>query len=282
MKRAGAYSLIAATLAFVASIAIYALRPIPGGGLAGLGEPPFSIIDSEPPIVLTDLFLRPRSAALMLLMALTMIALAWHALRRFQDVRRLRLAEMALQSRRASRRLPFGAGPPTPEQVLEWHRHDVSLAEHGLLIGGLVAGAVCPWLIESQPLAAFLAAVLMLAGVLGAALRGVRHGFNVRKSGALGFAAGWVTLVAFAFFITLLQKKLGVPLAIAGAVGLTLASFAAVGAQLRLGRNISYSVAVILGLIGIAAGTVAGNAALATMAVLAIAVIVVALVQVTT
>lgn len=282
MKRAGAYLLIAATLAFIASLTLYALRPIAGGLPLGLDRPVMSIIDGAAPIVMTDLFLRPRSLALSMLMAATMAALGWHALRRFQDVQRLRIAEMALQARRSARRNPATSGPPTPDELLEWHSHDVSLTEHGLLIGGLIAGTVCPWLIAHKPEHAFGMAVLMLFGMLGAALRGVRHGFHIRKSAALGFAAGWVTLVAFAFFITLLQKTMGVPLALAGAVGLTLAAFAAVAAQLRLGRNISYSVAVILGLIGIAAGTVTGSAALATMAVLAIAVIVVALVQVTT
>lgn len=282
MKTAGAYFLIAATLAFVASMLAHALRPVTGQGIAGLDRPVLSIIDGAAPINLTDMFLRPRSLALALLMGLMLIALTWHALRRFQDVRRLRLAEMALRARRAARHARIGAGPPTPDELLEWHRHDVSLAEHGLLIGGLLAGTICPWLIAVRPALAFAVALVMLIGILGAALRGVRHGFHVRKSAALGFAAGWVTLVVFAMFITLLQRQLGVPLAVAGSVGMTLAAFVAVAVQLRLGRNISFSVAVILGLIGIAAATASGNAALATMAVLAIAVIIVALVQVTT
>lgn len=281
MQRAGAYLLIAATLAFTASLLVYALGPVASGPLADLAEPQLSLIDAAP-IRLTDLFLRPRSLVLVLLMALTMAALGWHALRRLQDVNRLRLAEAAQRTRRAARHRPHAAGPPTPDELLEWHRHDVSLAEHALLIGGLLAGTLCPWLISVRPGLGMLAALLMLAGILGAALRGVRHGFHVRKSAALGFAAGWATLVGFAFFIIVIQTRLGVPLGLAGAVGLTLAALAAVGAQLRLGRNISYSVAVILGLIGLAAETGAANATLATMAVLAIAVIVVALVQVTT
>lgn len=282
MKRAGAYLLIAATLAFIASLTIFALRPISGGVPTGLDRPALAIIESAAPVVMTDLFLRPRSLALALLMVATMAALGWHALRRYQDVQRLRIAEMSLHARHAARRNPITAGPPTPNELLEWHSHDVSLTEHGLLIGGLIAGTLFPWLIEEKPEHAFGMAVLMLTGLLGAALRGVRYGFHIRKSAALGFAAGWMTLVAFALFITLLQKTMGLPMVIAGIVGLSLAAFAAVAVQLQLGRNISYSAAVILGLIGIAAGTVTGSPALATMAVMAIAVIVVALVQVTT
>lgn len=207
MKRLGAYLLIAATLAFVVSLTAYALRPISGGLPEGLSRPALTVIDGAAPIVMTDLFLRPRSLALALLMVATIGALGWHAVRRFQDVQRLRIAETVRHAHRAARRDPVTSGPPTPNELLEWHGQDVSLAEHGLLIGGLIAGTLCPWLIADKPEHAFAIAVLMLVGMLGAALRGVRHGFHVRKSGALGFAAGWVTLVAFAFFITLLQRR---------------------------------------------------------------------------
>ena len=50
----------------------------------------------------------------------------------------------------------------------------------------------------------------------------------------------------------------------------------------KLGRRIGFSVALIWGLIGIAAGTVTTDAAIATVTVLAIAIIAVALVRVTT
>lgn len=282
MKRAGTYLLIAATLTFVGSVLIYALRPIVGGTSVNLVRPSLSLLEVAPPMLLTDLILRPRTLALAGLMVMTMVALGWHAMLRLQDVNRLRFAEAAPHSNIASHRHPHTSGPPTPGEMLKWHRHDVSLSEHALLIGGLLAGAVCPWLIAVRPGWAMLAALLMLAGVLGAALRGVRNGFDVRKSWALGFAGGWATLVAFALFSTVVNTRLSVPLAMAGAVGLGLAACATVNAQLRLGRNISYSVAVILGMIGIAAATFAGNAALAACAVLAIAIIVVALIQVTT
>lgn len=282
MKRAGVYLLIAATMAFVASLLAHALQPIPGDPATDLSMPAMSLLDAPAPILLADLFLRPRNLAMQLLLALTLAALAWHALRRLRDVNRLRHAQAALSARRAARRAQGGLGPPTPGELLAWHRHDVSLSEYALLIVGLVAGAICPWLLPAYPGLGMLAALLMLAGILGAALRGVRHGHHVLKSAALGFAAGWATLVTFATFITLVQSRLGVPLDLAGAVGLALSAFAATSAQLRLGRNISYSTAVILGLIGIAAATWGANAVLAAMAVLAIAVIVFALVQVTT
>ncbi|MTH62683.1 hypothetical protein [Paracoccus shanxieyensis] len=282
MTRLGAYLLIAATLAFLASMTIYALMPVSGNATGGLARPPMSIINGAAPIVLTDLFLRPRSAALLLMMVLTGAALAWHAYCRFQDMRRLRLAETTGRARRSAWRSPVSAGPPTADEVLEWHRGDVSVAENGLVIGGLMAGALCPWLVADRPVAALVMALLMLTGFLGAAVRGVRRGFHVSRSSALGFAAGWATLIAFAVFITLVQKTLGVSLTLSAILGLTIAGFVSVAVQLRLGRNIAYSAAIILGMIGIAAGTVAASPALATMSVLAIAAIVVALVQVTT
>lgn len=283
MKRAGAYLLIPATLAFIASTLAYALRPVPPQPeLSGMSLIPDDLLMGGP-VALMQLFLRPRTLAMVLLLGLTWSALSYHAMRRIQEGHRLRAAEVLARHTALTRRLqPGSLGPPDAGEMVEQHCEDASLAEHGLLIGGLLAGAIWPWLTKSMPLAAFGLAFVMLAGILGAALRGVRQGDQIQKSAPLGFVAGWATLVTFSHFIMLIHARLNAPLVLAASVGIALVAFATVSIQLRLGRNISFSVAVIWGLIGIAAGTVAINAALATMAVLAIAVIVVALVQVTT
>ncbi|MDS9467150.1 hypothetical protein RGQ15_06130 [Paracoccus sp. MBLB3053] len=288
MRRAGAALLIFATLAFVASTLIYALRPaglsmdesigraIPTELGARFGEADASLLD------LSALFIRPRVLAMSLLIVMTWTALSGHALRRLVELRRLRAAE-----RVARREAPPSLnddifGPPTPDQMLERHKMDDTLTEHGLLSTGLAAGAIWPWLMDSRPTAALLFAGIMLTGFLGAALRGTRDGMQVRQSAALGFAAGWATLATCALFATILQKQLGASQTLAAAIGILIAALASVSIQLRLGPNISYSVAVIWGMIGIAAGSVAAQATLATMAVLGIAVIAVALVRVTT
>ncbi|WP_223251973.1 hypothetical protein [Paracoccus mutanolyticus] len=243
------------------------LDPLSGGPLPGVD--------------IVGLFLRPPNLAMGSLMALAIAALLYHAAYRLQETQRLRTAEAALRDR-LGRRLRAGAsGPPPPRQILELHRRDDSLAEHAPAIIGLVAGAVWPWLFPKSPLAAFRVERSAWR-FLAAALRGTRQGKLRQQSNPLGFVAGWATMVTFALFIALLQRKLGAPLTLAATVGLALAALAALSVQLRMGRTIGFSLAVLWGLVALAASTVTVNAALATLAVLAIAVIVFGLVQAAT
>lgn len=280
MKRAGAIFLTMATLVFIASMFAYGVQPL-------LGAPaikPLVVSDTAfaTHVDVTALFLRPVGPALSGLMALTWAALGYHAVLRVQEARRLHAAEIAPQNA-GGRRLALNmAGPPSPGQILRTHRDDNSLREHGPLLVALIVGAMWPWLLRALPLTAFLLAVAMLIGFLSAALRGVRRGDRIERSTFLSFAAGWATMVTFAMFVSLLQQRLGASLFLSAAVGMALAAVAVVCVQLRLGRTVSFSVAVIWGLIGVAAGTVAVNAGLATLAVLAITIIVFGLVQVTT
>ncbi|MFG6079222.1 MULTISPECIES: hypothetical protein [Paracoccus] len=247
MRQAAAPLLLIATLAFIASTFGYALRPV---ALAlepatefGMGM----VFESEN--VFLDLggqFLQPRVLTMMGLLVVTWLALGFHAIRCL-------LTD-------------------------EGGRHD----EYALLIVGLIAGATWPWLRDGHPMMGIMLCAVMLAGFLGAALSAMRLGDRIRNSGALGFAAGWATLVTCAYFATLLQTQLRAPMVLAAGIAILIAALAAVNVQLRLGGTISYSVAVIWGMIGLAAGSVSVEAALATMAVLAIAVIAVALVRVTT
>jgi hypothetical protein len=122
----------------------------------------------------------------------------------------------------------------------------------------------------------------MLVALLRAALAGLRHDGRGRSSATLAFAAGWATLAGMAMLASVLQYRLGAPPLLAAAISLMLATLLSVNIQLRLGRTISYSIAVIWGLIAIAAGAMLASVGLAAMAVLAIAVIAVALVQAST
>ncbi|CAM3259921.1 hypothetical protein SAMN04488021_14135 [Paracoccus aminovorans] len=280
MSRIGTNLLTLAALVFVASTMLYAFwpaAPVPPS------PPADSLVLSEqvPPVDLAQLFLRPDSPAMTGLLAATWAALGYHALRLRLEGRRLARARQAAEIE--GRPLPpQGAGPPVPGDLLRLHERDGNLAEHGPLIVSLLVGALWPWLLSPYPLISFLLSTVTLAGTLAAALRGVRVGPVVQRSSTLGFVAGWALLVSFALFTGLLEQRLGVPQTSAALIALLIGAVAAVGVQLRMPKRIGFSVALIWGLIGIAAGTVTTDATIATATVVAIAIIAVALVRVTT
>ncbi|WP_134678394.1 hypothetical protein [Paracoccus ravus] len=251
MRSAGTLILVTATLAFLASTLIYALQPTSSAVIG-----PFGTVPLDPALAgqldLAEQFLRPRVPAMSALLVLTWLSLSYHAFRRV-----------------AAR----------PEEI---EQDGGSFAEQGFLIVALVLGAFWPWLWSSRPNLSVLLCAGMLAGFLGAALRGMRLGKGFRRSGALSFAAGWATLVTCATLATLMQINLGAPAALAAGLAILVAALSSVFVQLQLGGTISYSLAVIWGMIAVAAGSVATEAAVSTMSVLAIAVIAVALVRVTT
>lgn len=240
--------MIGTVLAFIASLLLHgllALRdapPPPGAESDATG-----LLLAERPVDMIQILLMPQGPVTLSLLAVLCLGLGYHGLRLWR-----------------------GAGMGGPGLTL-----------------GLAAGALWPWLADGRPLAAAALALVMMAGLVTAALAGLRQeGFRQegrsRNSAALSFAAGWATLAAMAMVAALLKRDLGVPALLAACVGLSLAALITVSVQLRLGRSISYSIAVIWGLIAIAAGAMLASVGLATLAVLAIAVIAVALVQVST
>ena len=252
MSRTGAALLIAATLAFVASSLGFALHM----GAAAVGIPTDEaarmlaaprLFDATPSqIDLSGLFLKPQGIGMRALLVMTWAALAYHALR------------CALS--------------PAPMEV----------TGQAPLIAALALGAVWPWIAPAHPLPGFLLAALTLAGLLRAAMQEQRQGEEIGRSSALGFAAGWALLVWLSMLAALLHDRLDLSQPAAAVIAILIGAVAAVSLQLRLGRRIGFSVALIWGLIGIAAGTVTTDAAIATVTVLAIAIIAVALVRVTT
>ncbi|WP_313352088.1 hypothetical protein [Paracoccus sp. (in: a-proteobacteria)] len=286
MSRVGAFLLIMAVLAFVASTLIYALQPGPGmlplleQGDALSPWQSYSASTSQP-VDMSALFLRPSSLGMAWLLGMAWAALLYHAGRRWVEVRRMRLARVA-PSEEGAVLPPLSAGPLTPGHLLRLHEREAILGEHAPLILGLLAGAVWPWLQGRYPLIALLLAAVMLAGLLSAALRSIRVGSLVQRSSSLGFVAGWGMLASLAAFTGFLSDELGVPQEGAAIIAMLIGSVAAVSVQLRLGRRIGFSVALIWGLIGVAAGTITADAAIAAMTVIAIAIIAVALVRVMT
>lgn len=258
MNRIAALILPLATLAFIASTMSYALSPVGGSGAIPSDLNADTIFGNRGGILdLAGQFMQPQVTAMLALLVLTWITLAYHAVRKLREQFR-----------------PGISATPLPVRN--------EAVETGMLIAGLVAGAIWPWLREDYPMQSFLLCAAMLSGFLGAALMAIRLGDTIRMSNALGFAAGWATLVTCALFATLLQTQLGASTTLAASIAILIAALATVNVQLHLGQTISYSIAVIWGMIGLAAGSVAAEAALAMLAVLAIAVIAVALVRVTT
>lgn len=278
MYRMGTPLLTTAALAFIASTAVHALSPSPSPA-----PPPWAdLFDSPPPQVqMARMFLHPANPGMIALLVATWAALIYHLARLWLERHRLAQARLAAEVR--GRRLtPQSAGPPVPGDLLRLHDRDDSLREHGPLILALLAGAVWPWILPLVPVTGLLLPVLTLAGALTAALRGVRSGAEVRYSSTLGFIAGWALLACLAVFADLLHDRLGVPQQIAAIIALMIGAVAAVAVQLRMPRRIGFSVAVIWGLIGIASSTVLTDGAIATITVMAIAIVAVALVRVLT
>lgn len=254
MSRMGPILLILTVLAFIASTALLALLPVmdPGPVLAAssrdaLGAWPDLPSRALAPVDLPSLFLHPDSLALAGLLAAAWLALAHYAGMRW-------------------------FAPPAGAVATQ--RGD------GALVVGLLAGATWPWLLPSQPGLALLLAAVMLAGILCAALSGTRDGTGVRHSSALGFLAGWALLVWLAILTASLHTRLGLPSEVTTVLVMLAGLVLAVSVQLRLGYRIGFSVALIWGLIGIGASTMATDAAITTMTVLGIAIVAVALVRV--
>ena len=248
-----------ATLVFIASSAILALqmaRPVLAPlavETAGLLTPQLPDLPITRQVSLSDLLLHPHDLGTRGLLLATWAALAYHALRRL-----------------------YGQ----PQQPGGMHHRAPADAP---LVLGLLLGAVWPWLAQDHSLIAFVMALAMLGGFLIAALcRPDGQPPRDRRSSALGFVAGWALLACLSIFASMMQERLGVPQTAAAALAVLIVALAAVSIQLRLGRRIGFSLAVLWGLIGIAAGTVALDASIAMATVLTISIIAVGLVRVTT
>ena len=145
---------------------------------------------------------------------------------------------------------------------------------------GLLCAAGAPWLINSVPLAGLgleaLACALLVYGIK-------THGEPGRGLGLfpIAFLCGWLVMAACSS-LSLLTYYMGLGLERAILLGLLAAALASVWVQLRIDRFPSFSLAVIWGMIGLAAETAGFSITIATACVLGISALAVVLVRVTT
>ncbi|WP_372802983.1 hypothetical protein [Paracoccus seriniphilus] len=114
----------------------------------------------------------------------------------------------------------------------------------------LVLHALWPWLAQPAP---WLAA---LAGLVAAALayHATRCATDQNRP-AIGFVAGWSLVIATALLASALAGSLEMAPAQASILGILIASGAGMTAQLQLGRQVAFSIAVISGFCAIAVTT---------------------------
>lgn len=292
--RSGVILMVVAVAVFVCSSFIYAVSgngaprglvmPETTSQLAAMTQLSLPGMPALPParpstgLDLYSPFLRPEDLLLWMLLIAVWLALSLHAI---TVLRHQLQVEHKLPA--AMGNLPqstLETGPPSPQQLAEWHRLDNLPSEHAPLALALLAGAIWPWIIDRHQAAGFIMAVAMLSLALAAAIRGQRDGGAIRRKQTVGLFTGWATAVTYAAFATLLHNHLGVPVVASIATAMLLCASAGVITQLRLGRVFSYSVAIIWSLAGLALITMSADATIAMVAILAIAAMAIVLVRV--
>lgn len=236
-----------------------------------------------PQVDLLAALLKPQIWLVWGLLGAAMAALGTYAARRLHDGLRARRARLADAGAADQPDLaPAALGPLTAGSMARLYDDDQSLAEHAPLLIGLSANALWPWLIAPLPLGAQMLALIAVAGILSALLRGRRRAGQITQSWPLGFFAGWVWLLGSAALAWALQDQTGASDTTSAILAILTCAGAAFALQLHLGRRIGFSVAVIWGLIAMAAATVFVDAVVASVAVLCIAYIALGLVRATT
>lgn len=163
----------------------------------------------------------------------------------------------------------------------------IAIGEAPALMCGLIAGAIWPWVPPDKAILRFLVAAVLFAGVIGAAglrLRQLRRpqGRGLAASTSLGMMAGWATLVLCMSFCALLDARLGMSQTMSTLIALLICAILTVWFQLQIGSPFAYSLTVNWGLLGIAVAMMSGNVTIATATAIAMTVVGVALVRVTT
>lgn len=149
------------------------------------------------------------------------------------------------------------------------------------LLGALIAGTIWPWSTHAHPLIALLVAGSMAGLALAAVIRSglARQGASGRDSMALAGFAGWATVAACAALAGWLSGGIGLPARPAAMLALLTGTLIGMGAQMRLGRAGSYSIAIIWAMLGIALAAMISQPPLAISAVLAMTAMSVVLVR---
>ncbi|MFI0396894.1 hypothetical protein [Paracoccus jiaweipingae] len=262
-------------LTFMASTLAYALLPPAVGGTAGLG-----LMEGATATAMahsTQMLLRPQSGmSLWLLLVGCWVTLGRHLTQVAATARRLGVAQR--RAHRADLRAIRSDLPPTPRHMLRLHRPDLAWREHLPLVVALLAGAGWPWLVQPAPMAALMLALVMMLAALIAVIRGQRDGRRVARRSGIGLFGGWASLSTLLLFAAFLADRFGLPLQVTQAFAIGIIIVIAMAVQLRIHGTVSFSVAVIWGLIGIAAVTMPVSPSMATLAVAGIAAIALVLV----
>lgn len=219
---------------------------------------------------MTETLLSPQnSMALWLLLVACWVALARHLSYVFETRQRICAARRGMH--RTAECLSETQLPPSPHRLLRVHRHDLALQEHLPIITALSAGAIWPWLMKSAPLTGLALIGVMLIAALIAVIRGQRDGGRIARRSGAGLFGGWACLTAMLMLAAYAADRFGVALNITQAFAIGMIIVIAMIIQLRVHGSISFSVAIIWGLIGIAAITMPTSPSVATLAVVGIA-----------
>lgn len=291
MNGSAAISVILSVAIFIASGLGFALTPAPEhpasamsaemAALTSLSSPGLSPpLPVDYGVDLASLFLRPEHSLLWLLLLGVWGALLFHAWQVMTSVTRARQAAQAMRGLPSSPAPSGGVtGPPTPDQLARQAQRDNTPAEHAALTLALILGAAWPWVSRDYPVTGFMLAAAMFALSLTAALRGQQIGGAIRRLPSIGLFAGWATAVTYAAFATLVNGHLGIPPVAATAIAMLLCAGAGIVVQLRLGGSVSYSIAIIWSLVGLATATMGSDPTIATVAILGIAAMAIVLVR---
>lgn len=257
MARQGNLIHVACTLAFVGSglafIAwpqTHAQPPVPGGMNAVLLAPEQLALHPGAAESLPHLFLHPTQPAMWALLAALWILLVLDALGQWMD--------------------PSDPGlEPDPRQ------HFPGQPVWQPLSAALIAGAASPWLVAPLPWIAAAGTVIAALASFVATLRAIGQ-----RRPAIGFLAGWSLGLAAAMLATLVAGGTGMTMGTTALLALLPAAVAGIAAQLWIGRETGFSIALIWAYCGLAAITVSIDAVAAITAMLGIAAMAGALVRV--
>lgn len=151
-----------------------------------------------------------------------------------------------------------------------------------LVLLGMCAAAVWPWIVSASPSAGLASAALAPLGVI-AGLRQERDlRLPYRGEVPMAFIAGWLLIAGIGAVALLLHVNFHLQAELAALIGLLAAALIGARVQLSLGSNVGFSGAIIWAMLGIATASLEASMTIATACVLGIAAMVVVLVRVTT
>lgn len=149
-----------------------------------------------------------------------------------------------------------------------------------LVLLGLAAGAVWPWISTASPALGMTLALGAPVGVVAGLLTDPEPTEPV--DWPLGLIAGWLTVGATGAAVALARLHLNLQSELAALCGLLALSLIGAQVQLWLGNNVTYAVAIIWAMLGVAVASLGLSTTLSTACVLGIATMAVVLVRVTT